>query len=198
MGDGSMVEVGSVVRVALIAGFLRIGHGHPIHHPAARTAVQGAGEHPPGGKETTPVRQRWAADTGVVIVGMQDYSLSALTRRSMSSSTVPDFGSSRSASRSDSSALVRPSYGSRASFLACLAAARSAALACLLLLLLGLLGQLGLLVGDVLGLLGLLDGQVGDRVGLVLDDAGDLLGLLPHRAGQRGDESRPTGSPGRG
>ena len=70
--------------------------------------LQGVGEHPPGGKETTPARQRKAADTGVVIAE-QDYSLSALTRRSISSSTVPDFGSSRSASRSDSSALVRPS-----------------------------------------------------------------------------------------
>src|SRR6478735_7364711 len=48
----------------------------------------------------------------------RDYWLSASTRRSMRSSTVPDLGRSRSASLSDSSALGRPAYGSRARSLA--------------------------------------------------------------------------------
>ena len=61
---------------------------------------------------TTPVPEAASAPgTGVLGVGRGQayYLLSASTRRSMSSSTLPDLGSCRLASWSLSSALVRPS-----------------------------------------------------------------------------------------
>src|SRR5690242_14228621 len=122
--------------------------------------------------------------------GQRDYLLSASTRRSMSSSTLPVLGRSRlsggrsARSWSDLRSARGPCHGVLGLLTLGLASLADH-------LLLGLPGQFGLLADGLLGLAGLLVREVAGRLGLLADETANGLGLLADDAGQHGRRLRP-------